>query len=32
MYTPSNGNYDAQMTADMRVTPHAVVGWLLMAS
>lgn len=32
MYTPSNGNYDAQMTADMRVTTKAVVGWLLMAS
>ena len=32
MYLPVNGNYDAQMTADMRVTTKAVVGWLLMAS
>lgn len=32
MYLPVNGSYDAQMTADMRVTTKAVVGWLLMAS
>jgi hypothetical protein len=32
MFTPSNGTYDAQMTADMRQTTNAVVGWLLMAS
>ena len=32
MYAPTNGNYDAQMTSDMRITPNAVVGWLLMAS
>ena len=32
MYTPTNNNYDQQMTADMRVTTNAVVGWLLMAS
>ena len=32
MFTPTNGSYDAQMTADMRTTTKAVVGWLLMAS
>ena len=32
MCVPSNGSYDVQMTTDMRVTPNAVVGWLLMAS
>lgn len=32
MYTPTNSNYDEQMTADMRITHNAVVGWLLMAS
>ena len=32
MFTPTNGTYDAQMTADMRITTKAVVGWLLMAS
>lgn len=32
MFSPSNGNYDAQLTRDMGRTPNAVVGWLLMAS
>lgn len=32
MYKPSNGNYDVSMTEDMKRTPNAVVGWLLMAS
>jgi hypothetical protein len=32
VYAPINGTYDAQLTTDMRQTPNAVVGWLLMAS
>ena len=32
MFSPSNGNYDAQLTREMSCTPNAVVGWLLMAS
>lgn len=32
MFTPSNGTYDAQLTADMQRSTSAVVGWLLMAS
>ena len=32
MFTPTNGNYDAQLTTDMRRTTSAVVGWILMAS
>ncbi|WP_288074718.1 hypothetical protein [Pseudomonas sp.] len=32
LYHPHQGTYDAQLTADMRLTQNAVVGWLLMAS
>ena len=32
MFSHVNGNYDQQLTADMRKTTKAVVGWILIAS
>lgn len=32
MFEPTHGNYDEQMTRDMRRTTSAVVGWILMAA
>ena len=32
MFKPICGNFDQAMTEDMKRTPNAVVGWLLMAS